>query len=226
MFRTQDRLLTIYNHLYAFFGPRGWWPANSPWEVMVGAILTQNVAWRNVEQAILNLKKANLLEFPEMYQAEEKELAELIVPTRYYNTKARKLKGLVNYLIDHYQGNLAEFLGQPMDKLRSELLQLWGLGPETVDSILLYAANQPIFVVDAYTRRIFHRLGIFPEKISYTEMQQFFMQNLPVRVSLFNEYHALIVALGHQICWNRSPKCKTCPLQESQSCPFSVDREI
>ena len=221
-----DQLLTVYEQLYAFFGPRDWWPAHSPWEVMVGAILTQNVAWRNVEQAIANLKEAGLLDLVAMQQVEEEKIAALIVPSRYYNMKARKLKGLAEYLIKDYQGDLKAFLGQPMLQLRTELLQLWGLGPETVDSMLLYAAEQPIFVIDAYTRRIFSRLGFFSEKSSYAQMQQFFMQNLPARVTLFNEYHALIVALGHQICLPRTPKCGACPLRISQVCSYTIDKRI
>ncbi|NLC07425.1 MAG: endonuclease III domain-containing protein [Syntrophomonadaceae bacterium] len=210
----KDILLNIYECLYQHFGPRGWWPADTPWEVAVGAILTQNVAWRNVEQAIANLKEANLLGLQEMQLATEEEIASRIRPTRYYNTKARKLKVFVNYLTEQYAGELSNLWHQPLEKLRAELLNLWGLGPETVDSILLYAGNQPIFVVDAYTRRIFSRLGLLPEKVTYAEMQRFFMDHLPVEVELYNEYHALIDALGNQVCLNRAPKCHLCPLAE------------
>jgi endonuclease-3 related protein len=210
----KDTLLNIYECLYQHFGPRGWWPADTPWEVAVGAILTQNVAWRNVEQAIANLKEANLLGLQEMQLATEEEIASRIRPTRYYNTKARKLKVFVNYLTEHYAGELSNLWHQPLEKLRLELLNLWGLGPETVDSILLYAGNQPVFVVDAYTRRIFNRLGLLPEKVTYAEMQRFFMDHLPVEVELYNEYHALIDALGNRLCLNRSPKCHLCPLAD------------
>lgn len=211
---TQEVLMDIYKRLYTYFGPRGWWPAETSWEVVVGAILAQNVAWRNVEQAIQNLKEAKLLEFKKMQLASIEDLARLIVPTRYYNVKAKKLKFFVDYLSQEYAGSLEQLLDQPLNKLRPELLNLWGLGPETVDSILLYAGGHMTFVVDAYTRRIFHRLGFFTEEISYKDMRQIFMQNLPQEVQLYNEYHALIDALGSQICGNRSPRCMDCPLQE------------
>lgn len=217
-------LLRIYDQLLAYFGPRGWWPAETPWEVMVGAVLTQNVAWRNVEQAIANLKQAGVLELEALYQAEEAQLAELIIPTRFYKTKARKLKVLAAYVMERYGGDLGLLFSRPLWDLREELLGLWGLGPETVDSILLYAGSYPIFVVDAYTRRIFSRLQLLPADATYQEMQEFFLRWLPPDVGLFNEYHALIDALGHHLCLAGSPRCAVCPLRAE--CRQAVNVEV
>ncbi|NPV91504.1 MAG: endonuclease III domain-containing protein [Firmicutes bacterium] len=204
----------IYDRLLDHFGPRGWWPAETDWEVVVGAILTQNVAWRNVVQAIDNLRGAGLLELERMRQASEEELAVLIVPTRFYQVKARKLKRFVSYLVENYDGDLYRLLDQPWAKLRGELLSLWGLGPETVDSILLYAGRHPVFVVDAYTRRIFSRLRLLPEDAGYQEMQDFFMLHLRGSEEIYNEYHALIDGLGNRVCLSKKPRCGECPLRE------------
>jgi len=216
-------LLRIYEQLLAYFGPRGWWPAETPWEVMVGAVLTQNVAWRNAEQAIANLKQAGFLELEALYRAEEARLAELIVPTRFYKAKARKLKVLAAHVMEKYGGDLGLLFSRPLWELRRELLGLWGLGPETVDSMLLYAGSYPVFVVDAYTRRIFSRLQLLPADAAYQEMQEFFLRWLPSDAGLFNEYHALIDALGHHICLARSPRCTVCPLQGE--CQQAVKKE-
>ncbi|MDH7478478.1 MAG: endonuclease III domain-containing protein [Syntrophomonadaceae bacterium] len=207
-----SKLMHIYRKLLDFFGPRGWWPAQDEWEIVVGAVLTQNVAWRNVEQAISNLRRADVLDLKKMWQADEEKLAQLILPTRFYQVKARKLKTLVNHLVDRYDGELGRMLNRDTGSVRAELLALWGLGPETVDSILLYAGGHPVFVVDAYTRRIFSRLGLLPADASYDAMQQFFMRHLPLQPQLYNEYHALIVGLGNRICHNRRPRCNGCPL--------------
>lgn len=204
----------IYDLLIKHFGPRGWWPADTDWEVVVGAILTQNVAWRNVEQAIHNLRQENLLELERMHRSTEEELSRMIVPTRFYQVKARKLKTFVSYLVENHDGNLRRMLDRPWEKVRVELLNLWGLGPETVDSILLYAGRHPVFVVDAYTRRIFSRLQMLPVDVSYQDMQGFFMRYLPGREDLFNEYHALIDCLGNRVCLSKKPRCAECPLNE------------
>lgn len=212
MNKEQKMLLDIYDKLYNHFGYRNWWPGETKWEVIVGAILTQNVAWRNVEQAIANLKEADLFELEAIYHGPLEKIASLIRPSRYYNTKARKLKSFANHIMKGYAGNLNSFLVKPLSELRQELLQIWGIGPETADCILLYCAELPSFVVDAYTKRIFTRIGIFNEEVTYHGMRNYFMDNLKGYHHLFNDYHAQIVALGHNICKN-IPLCNKCPLQ-------------
>ncbi|KKM11669.1 endonuclease [Clostridiales bacterium PH28_bin88] len=204
--------MAIYQRLYDAFGPRRWWPAETAFEVMVGAVLTQNVAWRNVERAIASLKGTGLMDPMSLYQADQVHIERLIVPTRYYKTKARKLKALVTLVVERYGGDLNRMFSRPLGELRQELLGVYGIGPETADAILLYAGNLPIFVVDAYTRRIFHRLGVFPPDISYGAMQEYFQVHLPRDVALYNEYHALIDGLGHRLCLATRPRCGECPL--------------
>lgn len=216
------RLKRIHDLLYGHFGPQGWWPGDSPTEIVIGAILTQSVSWRNVEKAIDNLKKAGLLDFSAIHRADPETLARLIVPTRYYRQKARRLKTFAAYLLERHGGSLERMFErgtgsgsnrEGIQHLREELLALPGIGPETADSILLYGGDLPVFVVDAYTRRIFARLGLVPGDISYSGMQYLFMVHLPADAPLFNEYHALIVALGHNLCLNRKPRCEECPLR-------------
>jgi len=204
-------LTAIYAKLYEHFGPRGWWPAESDFEMIVGAILTQAVSWRNVERAIANLRQAGALTVPTMRGLPRAELEALIRPCGYYRAKAEKLRAFLQHL-DRYHGDLAAFLAQPLAQLRPQLLGIYGVGPETADSILLYAARQPVFVVDAYTRRVFARLGFFSPRISYAAMQDFFHRHLPADVPLFNEYHALLDALANRLCRKRDPACRACPL--------------
>lgn len=210
--RSGQFFMEVYDRLYSHFGPRHWWPADTPFEVIVGAILTQSVAWRNVEKAINNLKEAGLLSVDSLYQADTETIGQLIVPTRYYQAKAKKLKAFINHLVGNYNGDLKLMFSQPLEKLRPELLSLYGIGPETADSILLYAGGYHIFVIDAYTHRIFHRLGVFDEGAKYAAMQKKFMDNLPADVQLYNDYHALIDGLGHRLCRNQKPACSECPL--------------
>ncbi|MDN5362390.1 MAG: endonuclease related protein [Moorella sp. (in: firmicutes)] len=207
-----DRLMVIYDRLYAHFGPRRWWPADTPFEVIVGAILTQNVAWKNVIQAITNLKSAGLLDPDAIYRAAEADLEPHIRPAGYFRSKARKLKAFVNHLQQQYGGSLEAMFDRPLAELRPEMLAIYGVGPETADAILCYAGNYPIMVMDAYTRRAFHRLGFWEEKVTYDQMQAFFMTHLPRDTRLYNEYHALIDALANRICRKKKPACPTCPL--------------
>jgi endonuclease-3 related protein len=207
----QEKLLGIYDKLLKYFGPRHWWPAETPYEVMVGAVLTQAVAWRNVEKAITNLKNRGLLNPYQLYRADTETLEELLKPTRYYKMKTKKLQALNRFLVEYYQGIPELMFNEELLQLRAKLLKIYGMGPETVDAILLYAGNLPIFVIDAYTKRIFNRLGMVAEKINYSELQAFFMNNLPCNSALYNEYHAQIDALGNRICHN-VPKCGQCPL--------------
>lgn len=203
----------IYSRLYRFYGPQGWWPGDTRLEIIVGAILTQNTAWVNVEKAITNLKEAKLLSSPAgIEKIPKRRLARIIRPAGYYNVKAERLKNFISFLSARYDSSLNLLSRTPTSRLREELLAVNGIGPETCDSILLYAFKRPVFVIDAYTRRIFSRHGIFPEDCDYHEMQSLFMKNLPSEEGLFNEYHALIVRLGKDLC-RKAPRCGKCPLK-------------
>lgn len=208
-----DELLAFYQLLYDHFGPQNWWPADCPFEVIIGAILTQNTAWRNVEKALNNLRKANLLHPEKMHAIAEPDLAEMIRPSGYYRIKAARLKNFLSFLFENYHGSLDKMFGGQLTGLRKKLLKVKGVGPETADSILLYAGEKPVFVVDAYTKRIFSRHNFFSSKADYHEIQAFFTDHLPRKVELFNEYHALIVQVGHFFC-KRTPACEECPLQD------------
>lgn len=204
--------LTVYNRLYKTFGPQKWWPAKTRFEVIVGAILTQNTAWSNVEKAIKNLRKARLLDPKKMKDISTVRLAELIRPAGYYNIKAKRLKNFVAFLYDKYGGSIDRLSsGKSMD-LRNELLGVNGIGPETCDSIMLYALKKPVFVVDAYTKRIFSRHGFFKQTCDYHDVQRYFMANLPKKHKLYNEYHALIVRLAKEFCRTK-PACEFCPVK-------------
>ena len=194
------------------YGPQHWWPAEEPFEVMVGAILTQSAAWLNVEKAIANLKAAGALSPEALRRLSLPEIATIIRPCGYYNAKARKLKSLAHWLGEYCDDNLSRLFASSTDQLRRQLLSVYGIGQETADSIILYAPNKPIFVIDAYTRRIINRIGLAPDGNSYTAYQALFMDNLPADAGLFNEYHALLVCLGKNVCRNR-PLCQQCCLQ-------------
>ena len=202
----------IYEKLYTHFGPQNWWPADTPFEVCVGAILTQNASWKNVKKAIENLKKKNLLDPLKLYDIPLNTLAQIIKPSGFYNIKAKRLKDFVKFLVEKYKGNLEELFSKGLYEAREELLSLKGLGKETVDSILLYAGNFPIFVVDVYTYRILNRHYLIPEETTYDEIQALFMENLPHDPKLFNEFHALLVACGKNFCKKRNPSCTPRPL--------------
>lgn len=208
-------LLGVYALLFRHFGPRGWWPAESRYEVAVGAILTQSVAWRNVERAIAALKQHGLLDPHALYRSSPARVEQLIVPTRYYRQKTKKLIAFTKELVEGYGGDMEKMLEGPVAEVRQRLLAVYGIGQETADCILLYAGERPVFVVDAYTRRLFHRVGLWPETISYAEMQEFFHRHLPPDVRLFNEFHALIDGVGNRYCRARNPRCIDCPLSEA-----------
>jgi len=208
----RDILLKIYNSLYNYFGPLNWWPGDTPFEIMVGAILTQNTSWSNVEKAINNLKKENLLEPRKLYRISREELAQLIKPSGYYNIKARRLKNFINLFVNDFEGSAKKIFSGDSGELRKKLLKVNGIGPETADSILLYAGRKPFFVVDAYTKRIFSRHKLISEDASYHQIQEFFSQNLDRDVKLFNEFHAQIVMLGKTICTSKNPDCAKCPI--------------
>lgn len=216
-----DLLLEIYELLLGHNGPQHWWPAQTRFEIIIGAILTQSVAWSNVEKAIANLKAAKALEPAVLHALSEGELAPLIRPAGYYNAKARKIKAFVAHLHEHYQYDLDALLSKEVHALRSELLSIHGIGPETADSVILYAAGQPTFMVDAYTRRLLSRLGLVSNNIDYGGLQTTFEDNLPHQTSLFQEYHALIVCHGKSIC-RKKPLCAACPLLSI--CGFGQDQ--
>ncbi|MFQ5464584.1 MAG: endonuclease III domain-containing protein [Thermodesulfobacteriota bacterium] len=211
---TAKTLERFYSRLYRSFGPQGWWPARTRFEVIAGAILTQNTAWTNVERAIRNLRKGALLTPAGMHAAPVGRIAELIRPAGYFNVKARRLKNFTSHLFDRHGGSLTRLFGAPPDLLRGELLSINGIGPETADSIILYAAARPEFVVDAYTKRILARHGLVDRGAGYEELKGLFMENLPGDVEMFNEYHALLVRTGKAFCRTREPRCAECPLRE------------
>lgn len=224
-----NKIHTIYNILLKSLGPQNWWPTTLEgqlhptyhgkrpltekqlFEICIGAILTQNTAWKNVEKAITNLNKSNLIDVNKINSVNEKRLASLIKSSGYYNQKAKKLKHFSNFLIKNYGSNLETFLSKDITPLREELLSIKGIGPETADSIILYASEKPIFVIDAYTKRIFSRLGFCKPAVSYDELQNLFHKNLQKNHNMFNEYHALLVELGKNYC-RKKPLCSKCPL--------------
>jgi len=209
---TEEILEEIYQRLYQAFGPQYWWPAQTSLEVIIGAILTQNTAWVNVEKAIRNLKQKRLLTPRALKNVSQNQLAKLIRPTGYYNQKAKKVKSFIKFLFENYQGKLSKMFAEDFLILRSQLLEVNGIGLETADSILLYAGNKPMFVIDAYTRRILSRHNLIKPDASYSQIQNYFMDNLENRVKLFNQYHALLVRLGKDICKSK-PDCQICPLK-------------
>jgi endonuclease-3 related protein len=206
-------LLRIYDKLMARYGPQHWWPAQEPFEVIVGAILTQSAAWNNVEKAIANLKAAGALSPPALRQLPLTELARLVYPCGYYNAKALKLKSFAHWLGEGYDDDLDKLFAHEVEHLRQQLLSVHGIGQETADSIILYAASKPIFVIDAYTQRIIDRIGLAPAANSYAAYQALFMEHLPSDVRLFNEYHALLVCLAKDVCCRR-PACQQCCLND------------
>ncbi len=208
---TDNLLREIYNRLAAAYGPQQWWPAESSFEVMVGAILTQSTAWTNVEKAIDNLKAANALSPDVIRNISFSELAGFIRPSGYYNVKTRKLKSFVYWLGENFSDDINKMAEKETQTLRAELLSIFGIGPETADSILLYALEKPVFVIDAYTRRIISRIGLMDEEDSYNDYQRLFTANLEPDVTVYNEYHGLLVNHAKEAC-NKKPICLNCCL--------------
>ena len=209
---TKPSLQNIYKILFKSFGPQHWWPGETRFEVIVGAILTQNTNWKNVERALQNLKAALKPFTPQaLHGLNHSQLASLIKPAGYFNIKAKRLKNFLDFLFEEYGGKIARMGKEEMGLLRKKLLAVNGIGPETADSILLYAVDKPSFVVDAYTKRILYRHGLTGEKATYHEVQEMFVQSLPPHTVMFNEYHALIVKLGKDYCKTK-PLCAQCPV--------------
>jgi endonuclease-3 related protein len=205
------RLLKVYDLLCSAYGPQRWWPGDSPFEVIVGAMLTQNTTWHNVAQAIGNLKREGLVDASALLEADPNRVKALIAPVGFFNVKYDRLMNVLEYLVSHSM-DLERFRHLPVADLRQQLIEVKGIGPETADSILLYAFERPVFVVDAYTRRLFSRLGCgWMAKAPYDEIQTFFMEKLPLDASLYNEFHALIVAHCKGTC-KTTPLCSECCL--------------
>jgi endonuclease-3 related protein len=205
-------LAQFYEAMSSALGPQHWWPARTPFEVIVGAILTQSTAWTNVERAITNLRRHRLLTPAAMERVALARLARLVRPSGYFRQKAKKLKAFVRFLRQEYGGSLERMFRAPTHRLREKLLGVHGIGPETADSILLYAGNHPVFVVDAYTNRILVRHGLIGKRAGYEEVRRLFEQSLPVQPQLYNEYHALLVQVGKNWCRPREARCHECPL--------------
>ena len=207
-------LTEAYRCLFDAFGPQHWWPGETPFEVIVGAVLTQNTSWRNVERAIDNRREADLLEPRTLYDVPVEELEELIQPAGYFRVKARRLRSMLEFIIEQYNGSLETMFGAELSELRCRLLGVHGIGPETADSILLYAGGLPSFVVDTYTHRVFARHGWIGFDANYHQIQDYIQGELPQEVPLYNEYHALLVRVGKDFCRKTNPKCAECPLRE------------
>ncbi len=208
---------SIFEVLMRSFGPQNWWPARTRLEMIIGAILTQNASWSNVEKAIRNLRRANMLRLEALTRAEAGKLAELIRPSGYYNIKAGRIRNFLVYLKQRHNGSLNRMFAWDWPRLRQELLEVNGLGEETVDSILLYAGNKPVFVIDAYTRRVLTRHGLIRGKEPYSALQELFTRSLPADPEIFNEYHALLVKLAKDFCRSRNPICCECPLNKEMT---------
>ena len=208
---SHKKISKVYGVLYDAYGPQHWWPANSPFEVTVGAILTQNTNWKNVEKAISNLQSNNLLSLQAILSNRSSVIEQCIKPSGYFKQKTKKLKILCKFLKEKYKGNIKNALEGNIDNKRGELLSLWGIGKETADSILLYAGDRPIFVIDAYTKRIVKRMGLGDYK-DYDKLRMLFEASLPEKAIIFNEYHALIVEHAKRFC-KKHPSCTDCPLE-------------
>ena len=219
---SRQTLLDIYTRLYERYGPQDWWPGDTAFEIIVGAILTQNTNWKNVEKAITNLKNAGCLKPETLNGLPIQELAELIRPAGYFNIKAQRLKHFLDWLFEKHDGSLESLEALPLSTLREQLLGIKGIGPETADSICLYAFEKPIFVVDTYTARIFGRHGMIEPGSGYEQIQEMFHGDLEADAVLFNEFHALIVQAGKEYCKTK-PICDGCPLE---SLPHQIESDL
>lgn len=208
-----SRYHEVYLLLHEHFGNQGWWPGETPFETMIGAVLAQNTSWLNVTKAIINLKTAGMLRYETICLCSVDEIAQYIRPAGYYNLKAQRLRNLLEMIEGDYNGNVEQFLHDDLAVARERLLSVKGIGPETADSILLYACGHPIFVVDMYTHRVFSRHNLVDEETDYHTMQAVFMNHLPHDRELFNEFHALVVRVAATYCKKTKPLCGQCPLQ-------------
>jgi endonuclease-3 related protein len=219
---TQDTLINIYDTLFEQYGPQHWWPGDTPFEIAVGAILTQNTNWTNVEKAINNIKRADALNAETLYSMAAEQLEELVRPAGYYRVKTKRFKNFLAWLIENGEGHLENLTHRSTSDLRESLLSVNGIGPETADSILLYALNRPTFVVDTYTARLATRHGLIIPPFDYHDLHDLFQSNLPQDIALFNEFHALIVRIGKNFC-KPKPRCNACPLNKH---PHVTDNDL
>jgi len=208
-----EKINLIFSILLNYLGPQYWWPGETKLEICVGAILTQNTNWKNVTKAIENLKKNNLLTAKELFKLDISVIAELIRPTGYYNIKSKRLKSFLYFLCEEFSCDIDLMFSLDNDTLRKKLLDINGIGPETADSIMLYAGNYLQFVVDAYSYRILLRHDIIHEDAGYDDIKDIFQKNLPPEIQIYNEYHALIVNIGKNFCKKTMPVCDKCPLK-------------
>ncbi len=209
----QRRLLNIFNVLLRSFGKRNWWPGETALEIIVGAVLTQNTSWKNVEKAIDNLKHHNALDIDILYQMDRKTLASMVKSSGFYNIKSYRLKNIIKVIHDKYASDICNLKALNISEIRNRLLEINGVGKETADSIILYAFDKPIFVVDVYTKRFLRNHRLYDGQFDYDSVQEFFMKNLPHDTYLFNEFHALIVYLCQNFC-KQDPVCSACPLKK------------
>jgi endonuclease-3 related protein len=212
---TKQRLLDIFQILLSTFGKRNWWPGETELEIIVGAILTQNTSWKNVEKTICNMKANDVLNIESLQSISYQELGEIIKSSGFYNQKANKLKQFIHVIHAKFNKSIGNLHNLDTDALRRILLSVSGIGPETADSILLYALNRPVFVVDAYTKRFLRNHKLYDGSWKYDDVQKYFMVNLPLDTYLFNEFHALIVCLCQNYC-KKLPECVLCPLNQEQ----------
>ncbi len=208
------KILDLYDRLARYYGPSGWWPGQTPLEIIVGAVLTQNTAWKNVEKALANLKEAGILDINALYNISHEKLASLIRPSGYYNIKANRLKNLISMIMDTSGDNLDDFLNEDTNTLRERLLFVRGIGKETADSICCYGAEKLVFVVDAYTKRILKRHSVIESTWDYDQIQGLFESRLPSSVQVYKDLHAYMVFMGKEFCKASSPKCDACPLKD------------
>lgn len=211
--KKKDILIRIYNILYSFYGPQKWWPGDSPFEIAIGAILTQNTNWGNVEKAINNLKREGVMSVQDLNRLSDEKIASLIRPAGYFNIKTKRIRAFLDFIIDKYNGKIEEMKRENTISLRSKLLNVYGIGQETADSILLYALEKPVFVIDAYTKRVMIRHSIMKPNSTYSDYQKIFHKELDEDLQMFNEYHALFVRVGKDYC-KVKPLCKNCPLAD------------
>lgn len=210
----KNTILNIYHRLFDEYGPQYWWPGDSKLEIIVGAILTQGTLWENAEKAVSNLRHESKLDIASLHDMTDGEMARLLHPSVYFNVKTRKVKAFVWHILDKYHGDLDLFLSSDAGNLRRELLGIYGIGEETADDIVLYAAGKPSFVIDEYTRRILIRIGIYPDKETYSGYQDLFIERLPSDANLFGEFHALLDEHASNKCLKVKPICDTCCLME------------
>jgi endonuclease III related protein len=207
-------LTEVYRRLFDAFGPQHWWPGDTRFEMIVGAMLTQNTSWLNVERAIGNLRQADLLDPQALHAVPVEELQELIRPVGYFRVKAVRLRSVLEFIVERYDSSLDAMFSTPLPDLRRQLLEVHGIGPETADSILLYAGRLPSFVVDVYTHRIFARHGWIGFDADYDQIKDYVEGELPQEVPMYNEFHAMLVRTGKDYCRKTGPKCPECPLRE------------